>query len=153
MFYLAVKSTVDRKAYELAQALGLSAFLDLDDVLNVEEVMASEQSVLLWQLLSLTEEPRDPLYSMTMGFGVKTALDPSNYKLSTFVSQIRAVLPIGATIPVKDYSVPEGQSPGPDVGMICVVNSSVRPQEMDFHSGIRMYTVEAVLCRFAGAGT
>ncbi len=152
MFYLAVKSTVDRQAYLLAQSMGITSYLDLDDVTNVEEMMASTQSVLLWQLLSFTEEPRDPLFSMVMGFGVKTSVDPSNYKMSTFISQIRAQMPVGTTIPVRDFSVAEGQDPGPVIGSICISNSSVRPQEMDFNSGIRMYTVEAYLCRYSGAG-
>jgi hypothetical protein len=139
-FQMAVKSTLDRIGHDLVTASGAVGGVDLDDTVNVDDILTNEDSLILWQLLSMDEYPRDPMYRVVFGFGGKTCKDPGNYSLVALQQAVSANLFKGAHIELRDYS---GASPSEIKGSLTVTQASMTPQEVENDSGLRMFMFSA----------
>ena len=140
-FPVALKSTIDKIGYDLAQTESPPVqFVDLDNVVNTTELLTSEDTALIWSMSVLAPTPRDPLYSCAFSIGARTVNDPANYDIMLLVGKLKAAFNIGSTIAIFDYT---GVTAGPKVGILTVSNVAVMPQEFDKVSGIRMVSLEA----------
>ena len=141
-FLSALKSTIDKSGVDIATAIGGGIkFVDLDDTVNTADIMAGQDSAIVWTMLSLDDAPIAPLYALHFGIGAKTTLDPGNYNLTELLDAVRAVMEKGKTIPIKDFS--PGGDGSTQVGTITFTNISVDPQLFDKASGIRLISVAA----------
>jgi hypothetical protein len=144
-FYLAVKSTIDKVAHDLATQLSVEA-VEIDDVTNVEEKLASPDDLIMFQLVDMQPEPSDPLYSLQFEVGVKTTKDSANYDLATLLSSVQDEIAVEDVIFVQDYS--ELTPPTDDLGYIYITGSQIDPQAFEGLSGVRMQTVYAKAVRY-----
>ena len=144
-FLLYVKSTIDRFGSDLATALAISNKADLDDIANTKELLASDETIVVWEVTTLTDSPMDPLYELLFSIGIKTTKDPSNYNMMSLLGQVQNMFPQGANLPIMDYS---GDLP-PTVreGDMTISDVRVAPQQFDRASGIRLITVRAMVVR------
>lgn len=149
LFELALKSTLDKACTDLAAEIDLDQFVDMDDLVNTQEVYANEYSALLWQFMSLDEAPMEPLFNLYFMVGVKTALDPANYQMMSFLSSVKRVFRKGGSLDIMDYS---GElEPTEVLGNIYFTDTGLDNQVVDKDRGIRMVTVEARVMKFMGA--
>jgi hypothetical protein len=137
-----IKSTVDKAGVDIANAIGGIGFVDLDDAVKVAELMAGEDSAIVWTLLNLAEDPIAPLYLLHFGIGAKTTTDPGNYAMTDLLDAVKAVFEKGKTMDVRDWS-PGGDDGAAKHGTITVTDVSVDPQLFDKASGIRLISVSA----------
>jgi hypothetical protein len=146
LFFLAVKSTIDKIGSDLAaaSALGTKA-TDMDDYTATEEIFHSESSAVLWELSSMDEDPRDPMYSVVFNIGARTCNDAANYKLAKVLGEISSMLGKDLRIPIKDYSGAVASAP---LGFLHIVKQQSAPQSFDRTSGIRMIQVTARALRW-----
>jgi hypothetical protein len=144
-FYLDVKSTIDKIAVSLATVLKVG-FVELDDTVNVAEKLATAEPMIVYQMIALEENPRDPLYELTFAIGAKTTSDPANYDLATLVSAIKDVLKEDESWDIGDYSGTE--DPSAMTGYFYVSSVQVNPQMFDGMAGIRMLDVRAQAVRY-----
>ena len=139
-FYLSVKSSIDRVAFDIGTLLGVSKVVELDDTVNIDEALASPESMVVYQLLSLDEEPLDPLWSVNFDIGVKTVSDAANYDMADLMGKVHQVLFKDHSFYVKDYSGVD--APTEVEGYIYVTDMTVDPQAFDGAAGIRMWSVQ-----------
>lgn len=144
-FYLVVKSSIDKLAIDAATALGVIA-VELDDTTNVEEALASEDDLLLFQFVDMQPEPLDPLYSLQFEIGVKTTKDSSNYDLARLLSGLQDDVTIDDTFYLRDFSTVT--PPTVDEGYLYITGVQTDPQAFDGASGIRMQRVFARAVRY-----
>ena len=138
-FYLSVKSTIDRLAYNIASSLGV-AQVELDDTVNVDELLGSPDNLIIYQQLGMDEDPIDPIWSLNFDIGVKTTSDAANYDMATLVGGVHNLLSKGSFFNVMDYS---GQEAPTEVeGYVYVSDMTLDPQAFDGASGIRMWTIQ-----------
>lgn len=135
-FYMALKSSLDRVGYDLVTDTGADGGASLDDTINVDEMLSSDDKLILWQLISVEEDPRDPLYRVTFGVGGKTAKDPANYALLDLQKAVATRLRVGKELLLYDYS---GVSPSALKGSLTISQANLTPQEVDNDSGLRMF--------------
>ena len=145
-FVTIVKSTIDKAGVDIAQAYGQGVkFVDLDDMVNTQAMLSSEDSAVVWQMLTLDEDPVDPLWMIRFGIGAKTTADPGNYGLAELLDAIRTRITKRGKMDLYDYS------PGGDgvtkQGDMYFVDVSVDPQLYDKQSGIRLISVTAKAVR------
>lgn len=143
-FTLALKSTIDKRGVELATALGVANFVDLDDTANAAVKLQSPDDCIVWQFHSLDEDPVDPMYTAIFMIGAKTTTDPSNYTMMDFISQVKASFRTRGRIEIKNYS---GAVAGPLLGDMYISQSGVEAQEFDKESGYRFVSVVAKAVR------
>jgi len=144
-FTLALKSTIDKYGVDLATALGVTKFLDLDDTANASTLLAGEDDAIVWQMHTLDESPIDPLYVVIFAVGAKTTTDASNYDMLGFISKVQDTFKKGSSIRIFNYS---GASPGVALGgIMTIVQSGVEAQEYDKESGYRFVSVVARVSR------
>ncbi len=144
-FTLALKSTIDKYGVDLAAALGVSKFVDLDDTTNASVILQGEEDVIVWEFATLDESPIDPLYTAVFSVGAKTTTDASNYDMLQFISTVQDTFKKGSTIQIYDYS---GAVAGSDLGgTLTIVQSGVEAQEYDKESGYRFVSVVARVIR------
>ncbi len=140
-FTLALKSTIDKKGVDLAAALGVAQFLDMDDTTNASTILQGEEDVIVWQFATLDESPIDPLYTAIFSVGAKTSTDASNYDMLQFISSVQDTFKKGGNIPIYNYS---GTVAGTTLGgTMTIVQSGVEAQEYDKESGYRFVSVAA----------
>ncbi|RLA43137.1 MAG: hypothetical protein DRR06_12870, partial [Gammaproteobacteria bacterium] len=85
-FPVALKSTVDKIGYDLAQAESPAVeFVDLDNVVNTTALLKTDDTALIWSMGLLVPTPRDPLYSVSFHIGARTVNDPANYDIMLLV--------------------------------------------------------------------
>lgn len=146
-FLSAVKSTLDHEGNQVATNLpGGVAFVDLDDTVNVDAVLSSDDPAIVWQFMVMDEAPADPLYTVQFAIGAKTTQDPANYKLIDFVTEVHKIFAQGHTIKVMDWT---GASvPTIDLGYLYVQRVSLAPQEFDAQSGMRLWVVDFRAVRY-----
>lgn len=144
-FYLYVKSTIDKVAIDLAGTLGIAA-VELDDVTNVENALASPDDLILFQFVEMQPDPADPLYSLQFEVGVKTTSDSANYDLATLLSSVQDEVAMGDTFYVQDFS--QVAAPTQDEGYFYITGVQTDPQAFDGASGIRMQRVFAKAVRY-----
>lgn len=137
-FSIAFKSTIDKVGKDMATALGVVNFLDIEDTANSSRVIASDASAIVWRFHTLDENPRDPLYTGIFQIGAKTTTDPSNYTIMDLVSQVKAFFKQGTSIDIYNYS---GAVVGAKLGYMFIVQSAVEGQEFDKESGYRFVSI------------
>jgi hypothetical protein len=139
-FYEIVKSTVDKIAVDIAESLNI-AFVEMDDTVNIDEMLASPDDMIVYQMVGMEEEPIDPLWSLHIQIGGKTTTDKANYDLAAIIGGIRQVVKKGDYVDVMDYS--EAAAPTVKEGYIHFTEVAVDPQAFDGASGIRMLNINA----------
>ena len=147
-YLLDVKSTIDKIMNDLVDSL-VGQFpdlkgIDVDDLVETDGIMKSEDPVLLWQFLTMTPVPRDPLFRVEFLVGAKTVGDHGNYTLTHINNELRKSFEIGTRIAVGDYS---GASPVLGKGYFVVSDNSMAPQQYDHMSGIRFLSIRAMGAR------
>ncbi len=139
-FIMHVKSSLDRFANDLVASSSADDGVNLDDVVNINELMESENNTILWQLVSVEEDPKDPLYVVQFSIGAKTSGDSANYDLIAFQTKVNDVFHKDAIFDLYDYS--QGAQVNKK-GSMTITRSAMTPQEYDNQSGIRMQTFTA----------
>lgn len=145
-FYSYVKSTIDKAGVDIANAFqGGIAFVDLDDAVKTQALLESDDDAVVWELLTLSESPADPMYELQFGIGAKTTADAGNYQLSDLIDAVHTQFKVRESVDVIDYS------PGGDAatkrGYIYITDISVDPQLFDKASGIRLISVSGKVIR------
>lgn len=144
-FLLYVKSTIDKFGSDLAVALNVSKKVDLDDIVNTKELLASDDTAIVWEVTMLNDAPIDPLYDLVFSMGVKVTGDPSNYNMMKLLSSVQNLFPQGGNLLIFDYS---GDVAGTvQQGDMTIADVRVDPQQFDRVSGIRLITVRAKVVR------
>ena len=143
-FYTKVKSTIDRLAVDIANDLGIG-FVEMDDTVNVDEMLASDQDLIVYQMVTMVENPIDPMWDMSFNIGAKTTTDAANYDLAGIVSKITDYVAKNSFINVMDYS--GIQAPTDKEGYIHFVDVAIDPQAFDGASGVRMFSVQSKAVR------
>jgi len=139
-FYSQVKSTIDKAGVDIAQAYGGSIkFVDLDDSVEVESLLSSDETAVVWELISLAEDPVAPLYTLQFGIGAKTTKDAGNYNMSDLLDAVHTTIKKDGSLDVVDYT-PSGDG-STKRGYIYFTDVSVDPQLFDKASGIRLISV------------
>lgn len=147
-YLLHVKSTLDKTMTDLVTSLS-GTFpnlkgVDVDNLVETDEIMKSEDPVILWQFLTLTPTPRDPLYRLEFLVGAKTVSDHGNYDLTSLNNELRKSFEVDTSILVGDYS---GASAVLGKGYFVVTDNPMAPQQYDHMSGIRFFSVRAMGAR------
>lgn len=145
-FYTYVKTTIDTMGVQIALATDPQIpenlqHVNLDATSGVEEVLKSKDPAIVWQLASLRENPRRPLWSLVFLMGAKTTEDMSNQLMSVLISEVQKVLPAGQRIPIL-YNHGSGAV---DEGTIIIQSSGVDEQEFDNQNGIRFMPITAAV--------
>lgn len=145
LFPLAVKSTIDKLGFDLAQAeIPPVKFIDLDNAVNTTALLSSQDNALVGELSILEPRPRDPMYQVSFSIGARTVNDPANYDIMTLVGKLKAKFAVNAVLEIRDYS---GAAAGPIVGRLTVSQDTIMPQQYDKVSGIRLIAVRAMALR------
>lgn len=137
-FYLSVKSTIDRLAFDIGADLSVGV-VELDDTVNVDEALASPDDLIIYHLVSMDENPFDPLWAVAFEIGAKTVSDAANYDMARLISGVRDRVYKGGYIEVKDYS--NVAPPTSNEGYIYFSDMNVDPQAFEGASGLRLWTV------------
>jgi hypothetical protein len=138
-FPLAVKSTIDYVAMQIATPLNL-AVVDMDAAGLFAELLESDDTAIVWAIGSLSEAPMDPLWYVDFDIGVKTSLDPAQYKSLDVLSVLTNTFKVGQQFAIKDYS---GDEVGAQYGSLFISNVMASPSQPDRLSGIRLVNVQA----------
>lgn len=152
-FPLILKSTIDKLVSDKVAALagqfpGLQ-WAEVDDMLQTDEVFKGDTPAVLWQLGSVFESPRAPLYGIEFSVGAKTTADPGNYQLIALLGQIRDVFDAGVSIQLYDYAR-ELTDPADTVskGYLRISANEIAPQQFDRQSGIRYAIVRGKAVKY-----
>lgn len=138
-FPLSVKSTIDYVAMQIATELGLTV-VDMDSAGLFSELLESDATAIVWAIGSLSEAPVDPLWYVDWDIGVKTSLDPAQYKSLDVLSSLTDTFKVGQEIDIKDYS---GDEVGPFQGSLIISSVIASPSQPDRLSGIRLINIQA----------
>lgn len=145
-FYLAVKSTIDFLASDVAKQLEIESRIDLDDRTDVDNAESNNETAVVWQLGNFKPAPRHPLYQLVFALGIRTANDPGNYELTKLIAEQEKRVAVGSEISVKDYS---GQSvPSEKAGWFFVTSATVNQTQFDKMSNVRLIEINAEACSF-----
>jgi len=136
-FTTALKSTLDKKGFDLAATEGLP-LVDLDDLVTTSELFHTNRNALVWEFSGIAPEPVDPLYGFHFKMGARTVSDAANYNILRLVDDLASVFEVGARYEVHDLT---GAVAGPLVGTMYITDIRVDPQMYDKDSGIRMVSV------------
>jgi len=136
-FTLAFKSTIDKLGFDLATTESIE-FIDMDDLAKTAELFSNNKDAIVWEFLTLDENPSDPLYTFAFRMGARTVRDIANYNVLRLVDLIKTIFPTRTNVPIKNMS---GAAAGPQVGSLYIVDVGVDPQQYDKESGIRMILV------------
>jgi len=145
-FLVAIKSTLDKQGAEIASAIGVKKYVDLDDQVNTTKALTGPDDVVMWRLLTVDDDPVDPLYRATFVMGIKTSSDPSNYRLLKFSGEVGDRFPVGGSLFVRDWS--NRVAPTQEAGRLFFVSSGVDTQSMEVDAGFRLLPVTAMAQRF-----
>lgn len=139
-FPLYLKSAVDRLIVDLGTEMGLPV-VDMDSAGLMAELLDSDQAALVWAIGSLQEAPMDPLWLVDWDVGVKTSLDPAQYKSLDVVSRLAESFKVGTRIEIRDYT---GDVVGDTVhGWLHIISAAAAPSQADRLAGVRLMNVQA----------
>lgn len=140
-FIQGVKSTIDRYGVNIAAAYSASMrVVDVTDHVNVEDLLSSDEDLLLWEMGTLDEAPRKPFWNVSFAIGVKTVTDPSRYTQMDILKAVSDVIQVDETMPVHDYT---GAVAGPQLGYLYITSAGVGSHQSDRMMGLRMIVVNA----------
>lgn len=147
-FAVCVKSSLDKIMNDLVTSLQATyptlQGAELDDTAATAELFGSDAPGLLWQLLTVSPHPRDPLYEVQFIVGAKTIADAGNYKLADLAMHCKAPFEVDTRIAVGDYS---GAVAVLGKGYFIVRQNQLAPQQFEEQAGIRFYTVTGIGAR------
>lgn len=138
-FPLHVKSTIDYLANQVAEGLSLPV-VDMDSAGLVAELLDSDQTAIVWAIGTLSEAPADPLWFLDFDIGVKTSLDPAQYKSLDVLGELSAAFKVGAEVVIRDYT---GDTAGAPAGTLFLSAVVASPSQPDRLSGVRLLNVQA----------
>ena len=145
-FHLYLKSSIDHKAVQIANTLGIPV-VDLDSSGLVAELLESDAPAVVWAMGNLTEAPMDPLWFLDFDIGAKTSHDPAQYKSMDITGVLADAFRVGTTIQVRDYT---GDTPGTEVhGEVIINGVAASPSQPDRLSGVRLINVQARAVRYS----
>lgn len=142
-FPLAVKSTIDYIAMQIASPINLTV-VDMDAAGLFAELLESDETAIVWAIGSLSEAPMDPLWYVDFDIGVKTSLDPAQYKSLDVLGALTNTFKVGMQFEIKDYS---GDEVGDLYGSLFISSVITSPSQPDRLSGIRLINVQARVMR------
>ena len=144
-FLLFLKTTIDRYGSDFASNNGIDKKVDLDDITNTKDLLASDDTAVVWSIETLSESPIDPLYTLVFTMGIRISVDPANYTMMDLMGSIGEMFSVGDNIIVRDYL---SEDPMADnKGDFTIGNVRVDPQQFDNVSGIRVATIHAKAVR------
>ena len=143
-FPRAVKSTISFVCQQVAEELGAER-VDLDDLVNVDEVLTSQKSAVLHEMLTMDPVP-DPMWMASFSVGAKTSSDPSSYRLIEFFTRVCERFQPRTQIDIYDYSGIE--LPTQKLGYMVITENAGGAQQQTERSGIRLITVQMRGLRF-----
>ena len=144
-FPVAAKSTLDKACLDLARSMDLG-FADLDDEVQVQAAIDSDDPYLLWRFISIDEDPRDPLYRIGIVLGLKTNDDRSGYTMLDLAGKVKAQFGVGDELAIYDWS--GDQVPTQKEGSMFFTISGVDAQDASASMGFRLLAVAARAVRF-----
>ena len=152
-FPLILKSTIDKlvstKVASLLTEYPTLQWAEVDDMLQTDAVFKGDEPAILWQLGSVFESPRAPLYGIEFTVGAKTTADPGNYALIDLVAQIRDVFQAGASFQLFDFAREiTDASDTVSKGFLRVTTNEISPQQFDRQSGIRYAVVRGKAVKY-----
>lgn len=149
-FKLALKSTLDKHIMALVQELRTEypdlEYADLDGAETVADFFESPKPGLAWSLVTLAEDPCDPLYSLSFECGGRTSNDPAQYMSMALVERITDLFPVKSGLTIMDYSTAD--VPTEQLGDIYITSAVVAPAQFDHVAGLRLVRVEAQVVRW-----
>lgn len=146
-FALALKSTIDYYAKQIADARGLP-FIDIASPEFDTAITESDQPAICWEFQTFSESPMDPMYQVDLSIGAMTMLDPSQYISLDITGDVAQRFRVGTTIPIMDYS---GDTlPTERAGSLIINANGLAPQQSDKVTGIRFIGVSAKALRMTG---
>ena len=144
-FSVALKSTIDYLAKQLADARGLP-FLDLASAEFDTTVIESDQPAICWDFASIDEAPRDPMWSASFDIGAMTMLDPSQYISLDITGSVSDAFKVGESYEIRDYS---GDTLSEVVeGKFYVVSCGLAPVQQDHATNVRFVSVSVRAVRY-----
>jgi len=144
-FSVALKSTIDYLAKQIADAKGLP-FMDLASSEFDTAIVESDQPAICWDLTSIDETPFDPMYTASFNIGAMTMLDPSQYISLDLVGEISSVFRVNESHDIKDYS---GEVSSTElVGKFYVVTCGLAPAQQDLATNVRFVAVTVRAVRY-----
>ena len=150
-FIIGTKSSLDKQVFDMAAELSVSSgdrvlYADLDDPIQAQAVIDDESPAILWRFMSVDEDPRDPLYTITFTLGFKTSDDRSSYALLDFVGKVKQSFSIGTSLDIYDWSGDD--VPTVKLGNMMFTDSGMDSQEAVANMGFRMIPIVAKAVRF-----
>lgn len=145
---MAFKSTLDKLVGDLAAELSAAApsanpvkFFDMDDHEGLRQVQASAEHALVYQYMTLAEDPSHPLYQAEFVVGAKTSQDSGNYAMTDLLTDIQGRFTKGAYFDLMDYS---GETmPTELLGSMMLISCTPSPQMFENSAGIRVFQISA----------
>jgi len=138
-FIKAVKSTIDFHGHNIGTnyAGGSVATVDMNTDINVDELLASDAPAILWELVTCSEAPREPMWDVSFMIGAKTSKG-TGYARMSLLEAVTAVMKPGSSLSVHDYS---GTVAGPQVGFLSVTAVDLDPEQEGRFAGVRLVAV------------
>lgn len=145
-FPRALKSTIDVLGKQAAESVvaGMPV-ADIDNTVDVDQLLADNKDVMLWQLLTSDPDPKDPMYTVQFAIGVSIRDDPSGYRMMEILGKVADAVKEGSTIDIYDY----GTEVAPTVkdGFMFISEVATDPQLDGKVSGVRYVTIRAKAVR------
>lgn len=145
-FYQQIKSTIDKAGVDIANGFSPDTkFIDLDSASSNQELLTEGDDAIVWELATVEEGPRDPLYTVVFGIGARTMDDPGRYNMASLLGAVREVFAKDKIIDIFDFS-----TDGDGVtkrGYMYITDVSIDPQLYDKQAGIRFVMVVAKAVR------
>lgn len=135
-----VKSTIDYvgATVGLNYIGGAVDVVDMTGDVNVEELLKSTAPAILWELNTLDEAPRAPMWDISFLIGAKTSKDNAGTERMSLLEAVRDVIQVGKDLNVHDYT---GAVAGPRVGLLHITSVGIDPSQGDRFSGMRLIAV------------
>lgn len=143
-FSLAIKSTIDYEAKQLADSRGLP-FLDLAAAEFDTAIVESDQPAICWDFEAIDEHPFDPLWTCSFSIGAMAMLDPSQYISLDLVGIVSEKFAVGTSHDIFNYS---GTTVSELVGQFYVVSCGLAPAQQDQATNVRFVTVSVRAVRY-----
>jgi len=138
-FIKPVKSTIDKLGYDIGTnyAGGPVDVVDMNSDINVDELLASPDPAILWEMTTCSPAPKAPMWDVAFMIGAKTKKGAGYVRMSLLEAVTEVVKP-DQVIPVHDYT---GAVAGPQVGFLTVTMVDLDPEQGGRFEGVRLVAV------------
>ena len=139
-FIKPVKSTIDHLGYSIGTNYlgGAVDVVDLTDDVNVEELLQSPDSAILWEMVTIDEAPRSPMWNVSFLIGAKTSKDNAGIERMSLLEAVNSVIKVDRDLDVHDYT---GAVAGSRVGLLHITSVGLDPSQGDRFAGMRLIAV------------